>query len=133
LNIQRARFEQTLSVTYDIDPDVTSAATPTLVLQSLVENAVIHGIGPAARPGRVSVRAARKGDQLLLEVADDGVGLPKDFHPGLGIRNTRERLRRLYAENQSFTLRNTAPLGVTATILIPLRLIPRSHSAERPP
>ena len=123
MRIQSCRFSDRLKVAYRIDSDVLDAAVPVLVLQSLVENAVIHGIAPAERPGTVEVRAHRLGERLILRVEDNGVGLRGPPHSGIGLSNARRRLRQLYGEEQSLELVARVEGGVSATVSIPWRLL----------
>ena len=124
LEIQRVRFGDRLHVRWDIDDDLRDAFVPQLVLQPLVENALQHGISQRTRAGRLDITAARHGDQLRLTVSDDGPGLAPAFSlaeaAGVGLRNTRERLRRLYGDRGDLDL--TAAAGrTTASIDLPLR------------
>ncbi len=121
LRIQQARFGERLAVEIAVDADAADAAVPALMLQSLVENAVVHGIAPLTRPGRLVVRVQRAGDRLAIEVADNGVGLPADRHAGLGLSNTRARLGQLYGAAQSFALASAPDRGTTVTLHIPAR------------
>jgi two-component system, LytTR family, sensor kinase len=132
--IQRTRFSEWLTVEHRIDPAARDALVPHLILQPLVENAIRHGLAVRSGPGRVEVGAAVDGDTLRLWVFDDGVGLaPVRPQPrrGIGLRNTRDRLRQLYDPNYRFVVR-AAPLGGTLVELdIPLRR--RDHAGRTPP
>jgi LytS/YehU family sensor histidine kinase len=121
LRIQQRRFSDRLKLAYRIAPEALDAALPPLVLQSLVENAVIHGISPSNRPGTVTIRADRDGDRLLLEVNDDGVGLPMSFRPGVGISNARSRLQRLYGDDHWLRITGETGYGTAARVSIPFR------------
>jgi len=83
LRIQQRRFSDRLRVNYRIAPQVLPAALPSLVLQSLVENAVIHGIAPLARGGTIEIRADRRGGRLELQVVDDGAGMQPGHRSGM--------------------------------------------------
>jgi two-component sensor histidine kinase len=124
LEIQRVRFGDRLHVRWDIDDDLRDALVPQLVLQPLVENALQHGISRRTRAGRLDITAARHGDQLRLTVSDDGPGLAPAFSladaTGVGLRNTRERLHRLYGDRGDLDLA-TADGRTTASIDLPLR------------
>jgi two-component system, LytTR family, sensor kinase len=105
LEIEGLRFQDRLRVTRVVAPDVLSAMVPNLILQPLVENAIRHGISVAPKSGRVEVRASRQGEQLVLEVRDDGPGPGgPPVGGGIGLSNVRERLHELYGEAARFEL-----------------------------
>lgn len=124
--IQQVRFEDRLQTTLAIAPETYHALLPTFILQPLVENAIQHGIARRSAKGVISVSACREKESLRLRVLDNGPGLPADFDPhqtqGLGLANTRERLRRLYGEsNHRFEVANQATGGVAVEIVIPFQ------------
>lgn len=124
LEIQKARFSDRLAVTIDIAPDAWEARIPNLILQPVVENAIMHGIAPKSGPGRVTVRGRVDNGMLHLEVSDDGPGLPggaRRAKEGIGLSNTRERLTKIYGANGHFSLRSEPGRGVCAQIIIPHR------------
>jgi LytS/YehU family sensor histidine kinase len=105
LEIEQVRFGDRLTVVRSIDPETLDLLVPNLILQPLVENAVRHSVAPRAAGGRIEIRARRKGDSLLLEVEDDGPGLPSaPVVEGVGLANTRARLEQLYGSAQSMEL-----------------------------
>jgi sensor histidine kinase YesM len=126
LEIERARIGPRLQVTWDIDPDALAAQVPYLVLQPLVENAIVHGIAPHPRAGRLEIRAERQQHRIKLQVSDDGPGLragdmEKPQREGVGLANTRARLEQMYGTEQSLELRNGPGGGLTITISLPYR------------
>jgi two-component system, LytTR family, sensor kinase len=130
LRIQQRRFSDRLMLAYQIAPEALDAALPPLLLQSLVENAVIHGISPSHRPGTVTIRAHRDGDRLLVEVNDDGVGLPASFRPGVGISNARSRIQRLYGNDHWLRITGEPGYGTAARVSIPFRASGPGSSSE---
>ena len=108
LEIEKTRFGDRLTVRLDIAPDTLGAQVPNLILQPLVENAIRHGIEPRARPGRIELRARRRDGLLELEVADNGNGITgaRPGREGVGLSNTRARLRELYGAGHEFRLGN---------------------------
>ncbi len=123
LQIEKTRFGDRLTVQMEIAPDTLTARVPNLILQPLVENAIKHGIEPRARPGRIVIRAARQGEQVVLEVADNGDGI-KGASPqreGVGLSNSRARLRELYGVAHAFELGNGPGGGFLAKLTIPWR------------
>lgn len=123
LNIQSVRFPDRLTVRMDVAPETLDALVPNMILQPLVENAVRHGVSPSESPGLIVVSAYRAGRMLHVEVADDGPGLQSGWRmgecEGIGLANTAERLKRLYASEHRFELRNGDGRGVTASVVIP--------------
>ena len=128
LEIQQIRFADRLTVRYDIDDAARQAMVPNLLLQPLVENAIRHGIAPRAAPGTILVSARVAGDMVRLTVEDDGVGPgPSSGGEGIGLRNTRARLERLYGIRHRLELRGGVEGGFIVKIDIPFRSL-----AERP-
>ena len=129
LSIQRLRFGKRLEIRTEVDPAVLSAMVPSMLLQPLVENAIRHGIEGRLAGGIVALSARQAGEFLQIDVADDGVGLPRNWRmdacTGLGVRVTRERLDALYAARNgaNFTICRRKGGGTQVTIRIPLRSI----------
>ena len=127
LEIMSLRFGDRLTIALDIDEQVLDARVPTLVLQPLVENALRHGFGDGMRAGQVRVTVAPDGDMLRCEVVDNGRGFPASggAREGVGISNTRARLRHLYGERFSLELMSNPGGGARVSLTIPY------HSLER--
>jgi len=123
VDIERIRFGNRLTVTYDIDAETLDARVPSFLLQPLVENAIKHGIAPMSVPGRVVVHARRQGQSLWIEVRDDGVGLSQDafqaLQRGIGLSNTRSRLSHLYGPRHGFEFVRPAARGLWVRIVLP--------------
>jgi two-component system LytT family sensor kinase len=125
LDIERVRFGPSLVVDKDIDEASLEIMVPSLILQPLVENSIKHGLARKVGEGRVSIRASRQGDHAIIEVADNGVGMPSDRllashgQPGIGLRNVNERLRVIYGENYQLRLHSVPGQGTLARIEIP--------------
>lgn len=130
LDIQRIRFEERLSVTLAVEPDVARAMVPWLVLQPLVENALRYAVEPRAAGGRIAVSAARSegGARLRLVVEDDGPGLAGGAVDrnggGVGLSNTRARLARLYGDRHVFRIEPGEDGGCRIVIELPFREVP---------
>jgi signal transduction histidine kinase len=121
LEIMQIRFQGKLEVDTKIDPVVSEALVPTLILQPLVENAVKHGVSKVDAMGRITIAARREGERLVLSVQDNGPGLngAAATEEGIGLRNTRARLEQLYGTAQSLTLRDAAHGGLVAEVTLP--------------
>ncbi|MEO6526597.1 MAG: histidine kinase [Gemmatimonadaceae bacterium] len=137
LGIERARFEDRLTVTVQADDAALGALMPAFLLQPLVENAIKHGIVRRAARGRVEVSARIDGDALSLRVLDDGVGLPEgwrmDREAGVGLRNAAERLERLHPGAHVFHVADAAGGGVVVDVRIPFRAAPVADLTEARP
>jgi two-component system LytT family sensor kinase len=129
LDIEKVRFAERLQIEYRIEPECYSALLPSLLLQPLIENAIKYAVARRVEGGRLEISARRDGDMLELMVADDGPGSPQ-FAPGavvpppgnghgVGLVNTRERLKVLYGERQQFIARNRQPQGAEVLIRLP--------------
>ncbi len=122
--IEQARFQDRLTVSFEIEPGIEDCPVPNFLLQPLVENSIRHGIGPRTGPGHVWVRGARVGDILRLEVRDDGVGVDaarlSDLEHGVGLSNTRSRLVHLYGDRHRFIVARPPEGGLSVTVEIPV-------------
>jgi two-component system LytT family sensor kinase len=123
LEIEQARFQDRLTVKVDVAPDILSASVPNLVLQPLVENAIRHGITVSSGPGVIEISAVRDNDHLKLRVKDNGPGLkPRGDHSaqkGIGLANSKDRLKHLYGSAHSFEVAALAEGGTLVTVAIP--------------
>jgi ligand-binding sensor domain-containing protein/two-component sensor histidine kinase len=122
LQIELLRFADRLAVHYDIGDDLDDAMVPTMILQPIVENAIRHGV--SKRRGSVTIRitAARLNGSLTIDVADNGAGLQHDpggIKEGVGLSNTRARLRQLYGSAHHFELMRPPTGGVTVEVTLP--------------
>lgn len=126
LEIEKMRFEDRLKIDFDVDHQALEARVPNLILQPLVENALKHGLSRRPEAGALRIGVRRHNGMLCMKVFDNGPGVnPEDrkqFRKGLGLTNTRERLKRLYEENYLMALLNPPAGGFEVTIHIPFRL-----------
>jgi len=135
LSIEQVRFQDRLRVEISADPAILDAALPQMVLQPVVENAIRHGVGKSAAAGRIKISAVRSNDTLKLRVQDDGPGFssegPVEKHStGIGLTNTRARLKQLYGEEARLTTGNGEPRGAVVTITIPYHAVPGTFETE---
>ncbi len=123
LEIEQTRFHDRLRVKFNIEPQTYGAVVPNMILQPLVENAIKHGIAPLARGGTIEISAVRKEQKLCLEISDDGIGVlfgnPAEIVEGIGLSNTRARLKHLYGDAQFFEIRTNGRNGLRLKIVIP--------------
>jgi len=121
LDIEQVRFGDRLRLSIAIAPDAREAMVPALILQPLVENAVRHGIAVREEGGQVAMAAERIGGVLRITVSDDGAGLGGANPRGIGLTNTRERLRTLYGSAQVMELESPPAGGLRVVLELPYR------------
>lgn len=130
LDIEVVRFgAEKLRVEKDIDPRTLEMPVPSILLQPLIENSIKHGLEPRINGGTITLRSRLQGNRVLIEVADDGVGiqarqanrLPRTG-AGVGMKNVRERLDVLYGRDARFTVVSNPGRGTLVSIEIPARL-----------
>ena len=123
LEIEKIRFRDRITVDLDVAPDVRDCLVPFMILQPLVENAVRHGISRLSRPGRILIRAGRNGGHLEFELCNDGPALSPACPPeGLGLRNTRDRLKALYEEDYGLEYGAVPEGGWRVHLAIPVQV-----------
>jgi LytS/YehU family sensor histidine kinase len=121
LDIQQARFGASFKVDMSIDPEITDAYVPHLILQPLVENSFRHGIAKRSAGGLLSIQAEECGGMMRIKVMDNGPGSGgQAAQPhGIGLSNTRARLRRLYGKSARLNIDDSAA-GFTVEAVFPL-------------
>jgi Histidine kinase len=120
LRIHQIRMGARLTYELTVPEQLAVERIPTMLLLTLVENAVKHGINPALDGGSICVSASRELNNLVLKVSDSGKGLSVTDGHGTGLANLRRRLSILYGENAVLSLAPAATRGVVATVYIPL-------------
>lgn len=120
LDIQQTRFCDRLKITISVEPDLLPVHVPSLILQPLVENAIHHGIEKSAVPGQIDITAARERGRIRIDIADNGVGYGGEEGTGLGLSNTRARLRQLYGDQHEFRIDNAESGGCRVSLALPL-------------
>ena len=136
LAIQMIRFGDALKIETRIDPEVNDALVPSLFIQPLVENAIRHGISKRIRGGSIILSAQRIEERLVLQVLDDGVGLPAGWsfqsHKGVGLSVTRERFAGLYPDNTSqFDVRRRREGGTEVYLSLPFHKRKETHDGDK--
>jgi len=120
LEILKIRMGPRLSVQVDVPENLRDTPLPPMMLQTLVENAIKHGLEPRTSGGTMWIRARLTDDVVAVTVADDGDGFnTRTSGTGIGLKNVRERLRLVYAGNASLSVIANFPTGVAATISVP--------------
>lgn len=136
LDIMQMRMAGRLHYTIDVPAELRDVALPPLVLLTLVENAVKHGIAPLVEGGRISLSAQADGDMVVVAVDDDGAGLQAGAvtpapagHGGTGLSNIRARLALVYGGVAELQLTAAEPRGTRAVLRLP-RLAPQANTAH---
>jgi len=135
LDIEVVRFgRDKLQIRKQIEAETLDFMIPSMILQPLLENAIRHGVGPKIEGGTITLRVTRSQGQLLIEVLDDGVGIPEQRRPGIldsgiGISNVHERLKVLYGEDFSMRIESQHGKGTAIRIEIPELVIARQPVA----
>jgi sensor histidine kinase YesM len=123
LGIMQARMGPRLAVSVDVPESLRAHPFPPVMLITLVENAIQHGVEPAAAGGRITIRARTIESRLAVEVVDTGAGIAPDAPPaghGVGLDNVRQRLAALFGSEGRFRLESGDAGGAVATLEIPL-------------
>ncbi len=119
LEIHRVRMGERLEFAIEVPERLLGRNFPPMMLISLVENAVKHGIDPCCECGRITIRAAESDGRLTVSVADTGEGIKPKKGGGVGLSNIRDRLKALYGPAARLVLEENAPRGVVAAIEVP--------------
>ena len=120
LDIMKIRMGARLQVQIEVPAELRKVQFPVMMLQTLVENAIKHGLEPKTGGGTIWIIARLHENNVAVTVADDGNGLGTEIGgTGIGLKNVRERLRLAYANAASFVLVGNFPSGVAATITVP--------------
>ena len=124
LSIELVRFGGKLRVDKQIDAAASDMLVPGMLLQPLVENSIKHGISGKIDGGTITLRARRSGDRLVVEVEDDGVGIPEEgrstiLNKGIGVTNVMERLKVLYDQDYRMLIHSHPGRGTRIEIEIP--------------
>ena len=132
LNILQMRMGKRLSFDIAVPANLTALPFPPLMLPSLVENAIKHGLEPQREGGSVHISAVAVEGRLRLTVADTGRGFGDTVGNGVGLSNLRERLTALYGEGARLTLEANTPSGVISTIDVPMEGMRASATPAMP-
>jgi two-component system, LytTR family, sensor kinase len=123
IEIQKIRFEDRVHFRIEIPPSARDAMVPSLILQPIMENAVLHGIAHREKNGLIEIAARRENGSLHISVSDNGNPVtsksPDEFVEGMGLRNTRRRLHAIYGSDHQFVIGRSRHGGVEAAFTIP--------------
>ena len=125
LEILKVRMEDRLQTRIAVPEGLLSAEFPTMMIQSLVENAIKHGLEPKAEGGELAVSAEIVHGKLAVTIADTGMGFGKadTAGTGTGLANIRERLKLLYGDRASMTVADNSPSGTVVTLTVPYQAL----------
>ncbi|MEJ7807129.1 MAG: histidine kinase [Telluria sp.] len=123
LAIMQARMKERLAVNFDIPAHLEQAPFPPMMLQTLIENAIKHGLEPKIAGGRVDVSAAVVDGAMQVNVRDNGVGFNLHADEGVGLANIRERLRLLYENRAELVIEAPLDGGAIAAIRVPYSIL----------
>src|SRR5439155_13382303 len=123
LEILKVRMEDRLQAIVNVPDGLLSAEFPPMVMQSLVENAIKHGLEPKAEGGTLTVSAEVVHGKLAVTVADTGVGFGRapTAGTGMGLQNIRERLKLIYGDAAELRISDNAPSGTRVRIVVPYK------------
>jgi hypothetical protein len=124
LDILKIRMDERLQVSIELPEDLAAVPFPTMMLQTLAENAITHGLEPKTGGGRIWITARKDldGEGITVTVADDGIGFGGDTAgTGIGLKNIRERLKLAYGNDANFAIVANFPEGVAASIHVPIQ------------
>jgi LytS/YehU family sensor histidine kinase len=124
LDIMAMRMEERLEAIVNVPAGLKSAVFPSMMLQTLVENAIKHGLEPKAAGGRLEISAEIVDGRLAVHVLDNGVGFMPKTDQGVGLANIRERLKALYKERGELLISVPPDGGTCATIKVPYEVAP---------
>ena len=123
LDIESVRFGSgKLLVEKEVDEDALESYVPSMIIQPLVENAVKHGVGSRLEGGRIIIRAKRGLGSAVIEIEDNGMGIPKENTVnglGIGLSNVNERLKVIYGSQYQLQLESDPERGTIARVEIP--------------
>ncbi|MED5019026.1 sensor histidine kinase [Paenibacillus chibensis] len=135
LDIQQFRYEDRLRYEFDVDSEIESLHVPPLIIQPLVENAVVHGLDNNAEGALVRVEIARSGNDALFTITDNGIGISQDrLHKvmnsladpeeregeRIGLRNVHVRLKLTYGESYGLSIQSLPGEGTAISFIIPM-------------
>jgi len=123
LAIMQARMKERLMVRFEVPDFLSTSPFPPMMLQTLIENAIKHGLEPKIEGGTILVRARVDGATLVVDVCDDGIGIDLHADDGVGLANIRERLQLLYGNQAELVIEAPPGGGACASVRIPYKMM----------
>jgi signal transduction histidine kinase len=120
LGILKVRMGSRLSVNVALPDDLKQFPMPPMLVQPMVENAIKHGLEPKIEGGTLTLSAERRGDHVAIIIADTGLGFQDSGSNGIGLKNVRERMQKLYGERGVFSIEDNAPCGTRIVMSVPV-------------
>ncbi|AEE97814.1 sensor histidine kinase [Mahella australiensis] len=136
VDIQRTRYNDKFDVLWSIADEIMDCKILKITLQPLIENAIYHGIKPKTGKGMISIKAYKMGADIIIEVADNGIGIPRDEVVRLntelsgdyyakegqhiGLRNVNQRIKLMFGQKYGITIESEQNVGTTVCVLIPI-------------
>jgi two-component system, LytTR family, sensor kinase len=122
--LETRRMGERLAATFQVDSSLASFKVPPMILQPLVENAIKHGIAPNEEGGSVFVEIHKEGNGIVFRISNTGIGLtctdPLHNSDGVGLKNTDDRLRKIFGESSGLTIQSREDCGCEVTFRLPL-------------
>lgn len=133
MNIQKTRYKNEFSVVFDVDPSIYSCCTVKLILQPILENAISYGVSGMDDCGEIKVNGIQKGENIILSVSDNGLGIPEEevgliltdskrvhkHGSGVGLVNVNNRIQLLFGKEYGLTIESEPDEGTTVSVCIP--------------
>jgi two-component system sensor histidine kinase YesM len=146
LIIQNYRYKNKFRYSIDAQPEALRCVTIKLIVQPLVENSIYHGMEYMDNDGEIKIRAYLKGDDLFIDVADNGPGIPEERAAalfdgstptgkgsGIGLKNIRERIQLYFGKQYGLSLFSEPDVGTTAQIHLPAMTMEEFERRNPPP
>lgn len=133
LKIQELLRESTLDIQYVVDDEVRGSLVPNMIIQPVIENAIIHGVEPKVGNARISIEAVRRGGDLVLSVTDNGVGIQEerlallldgtaeDDSDKIGLKSVDKRIKILFGQSYGVRIQSKDGEGTKVVLVMPFR------------
>ena len=119
LSILETRMGTRLNIHIEMPAELHDATMPPMLLQPLIENAIKHGLEPKLDGGSIGLKAERKGERLCISISDTGLGFADKPSSGIGLKNVRERIEKLFGDQGSVSIEENQPCGTRVVVTIP--------------